>query len=52
MGVDEFAEALGADIIIENLARPGSLSIPEILWLSDWFDRRQEQLRRAESEDT
>lgn len=47
---DEFAEALGADVVIP-LREPGSaLSAPEALALRDWFDERQRTLREQDDQ--
>lgn len=43
--LDEFTEALGADVVIPGVAKPGPLPVTEMLALRSWFDRRQRRLR-------
>lgn len=50
MTIDEFEEALGADVVIENVARPGCLSVTEMWELRAWWNRRQEQLRQTDTD--
>lgn len=38
---DAFAEALGGDVVIPNVAPKGPLSIGQMLSLRGWFDRRR-----------
>jgi len=42
---DEFAAALGADVVIEVGPKGRALSLTESLGLRSWFDRRQQELR-------
>jgi hypothetical protein len=42
--IQEFAEALGADVVIP-VGRRGALSLPKAMSLIPWFNERQRMLR-------
>lgn len=46
MSVQDLANALGADVVIDLGLAGRSLSVPEALGLRDWFDARQRNLAR------
>lgn len=39
VAVDDFKNAIGGDVIISGLNRPGGASLPDILASRSWFDR-------------
>lgn len=49
MGIEEFVEALGADVVIPIGPAGRALSISESLALKGWFEERQRRQREEHS---